>query len=126
MRKRLYKQPSKTNRYIGTLENPSLRDFLTGRIWLREHSPFSDELITQHIQFGYIATLPGVQKNSKMNSRFKRMNYTCNRCANNNPNLFVTYYCAACEQTCIYCRHCISMGRVSSCSDLIKWIECNN
>lgn len=122
MRKRLFKQRSKTNRYIGTLENPSLRDFLTGRIWLREHSPFSDELITQHIQLGYIATLPGVQKNSKMNSRFKRMNYTCNRCANNNPNLFVTYYCAACEQTCIYCRHCISMGRVSSCSDLIKWI----
>lgn len=122
MKKHLVRKRNKIHRYIGTLENPSLRDFLTGRIWLRDYSPFSDELITQHIKLGYIATLPGVKKNSKMNSRFKRSNYTCNRCANNKQYLFVTYNCAACQQVCVYCRHCISMGRVSSCSDLIKWV----
>ncbi|MBK3494820.1 DEAD/DEAH box helicase [Viridibacillus sp. YIM B01967] len=115
MRKKLSKLQSNKCCYLGTLENPSIRDFLTGRIWLRDHSPYSEEQINQHIQLGFISNLPGVQKLS-------HTNYICNRCANKNPTLFIKYHCAACENYCVYCRHCISMGRVSSCSDLIKWI----
>src|SRR5690606_12491170 len=34
---------------------------------------------------------------------------------------FIEFNCARCERTCVYCRHCINMGRVASCTTLLTW-----
>lgn len=102
--------------------NAQLRDFLIGRLWIREHTPFQQKTIEQHIQMGHIQTIPGVQPISTTNKLFSKNNWRCNRCRNEDPEFFASFNCAKCQQVCVYCRHCINMGRVSSCTELIKWI----
>ncbi|MGG0655017.1 DEAD/DEAH box helicase [Rummeliibacillus pycnus] len=114
-------QPAQKLSSPSNLINYQLRDFLTGRLWLRDHSPFMEETINKHVQMGYIQTIPGVQTIASTNKLFSKINYICNRCQNQNPEFFATFNCANCEQICVYCRHCINMGRVSNCSDLMKW-----
>lgn len=98
--------------------NPAIRDFLHGRIWLRMHTPFLSEEITAHIEDGHIQIIEGIQtKPSFMNQK----QHFCNRCENKNQALFTTFNCSKCEALCTYCRHCLKMGRVSSCTELIIW-----
>ncbi|MFS0575543.1 DEAD/DEAH box helicase family protein [Sporosarcina sp. 179-K 3D1 HS] len=92
---------------------PAIRDFLSGRIWLRRHSPFPPEAIDAHIESNHIFTIPGIQTK-------KRWPF-CNRCENDDPSRFTTFDCAKCGGPCTYCRHCLKMGRVSSCTELIVW-----
>ncbi|MDF2065833.1 DEAD/DEAH box helicase family protein [Bacillus sp. Cr_A10] len=101
--------------------NKQLQQFLTGRIWLREHTPFPSEAIDAHIDSGHIHLKPGIHTNQSNFLFWQLKNYVCNRCHNSNPNLFHTFQCARCNKKCIYCRHCIRMGRVSSCSELLLW-----
>lgn len=89
-----------------------LQDFLTGRIWLREFTPFSKEAIDQAIEDGRIAVRHGITENLE-----------CARCLNNSKDTIVAFDCAKCAGICHYCRHCIRMGRVSSCTQLITWKE---
>ncbi|WP_245796275.1 DEAD/DEAH box helicase [Domibacillus antri] len=44
----------------------------------------------------------------------------CRRC--NNTTNFSSHHCARCSQLCLYCRHCIQMGKISSCTILYRWI----
>nr|WP_249315605.1 DEAD/DEAH box helicase [Bacillus sp. FJAT-49711] len=69
----------------------------------------------QQISIGNIKTLHGIVKKSKR--------WRCNRCANSTQRLFAHYPCANCnnEKGCFYCRKCIMMGRVSSCTPLYTW-----
>ncbi|WP_033543441.1 DEAD/DEAH box helicase [Planococcus sp. CAU13] len=89
-----------------------LEDFLTGRIWLRDFTPFAPESVEQAIHDGFIAVRPGIMESLQ-----------CARCLNRSKNNIVSFNCAKCEGVCHYCRHCIRMGRVSSCTDLITWKE---
>ncbi|WP_432354576.1 DEAD/DEAH box helicase [Sporosarcina sp. A2] len=98
--------------------DPTVRAFLDGRIWLRQHTPFSVEIIDEHIDNGFIETLPGVTMKKGM---FNQTSYTCTRCENENPQLFTTFHCLRCEGPCTYCRNCLKMGRVSICTELILW-----
>ena len=98
--------------------DPAVRDFLTGRIWLREHTPFPAELIDSQIASGTIAILPGLRSTPTF---FHKYTHFCNRCENTNQSRFTTFTCAKCEGPCTYCRHCLKMGRVSTCTDLIIW-----
>lgn len=99
-------------RYRGWLLPPALRDFHEGRIWLKEHSPFSSEDIEKAIQRKYVNIIEGIQIKPVMK---------CNRCHNTDPHLFTKFDCSKCQQQCVYCRHCIKMGRVSSCTQLMTW-----
>lgn len=99
-------------RYRGWLLPPALRDFHEGRIWLKDHSPFSAEDIDKAIQRKYINIIEGIQMKPVMK---------CNRCHNTDPQLFTKFDCSKCRRKCVYCRHCIKMGRVSSCTQLIIW-----
>jgi len=96
-----------------TTFNPAIRDFLSGRIWLRRHTPFPREAIDAHIESKQILTIPGIQ--------MKKRRPFCNRCENDDPARFTTFDCAQCGGLCTYCRHCLKMGRVSSCTELIVW-----
>ncbi|MCZ2257269.1 DEAD/DEAH box helicase [Sporosarcina sp. G11-34] len=98
--------------------DPAVRDFLTGRIWLREHTPFPAELIDSQIDQGTISILPGIKSTPSFLHQSKHF---CNRCENTTQTRFTTFTCAKCEGDCTYCRHCLKMGRVSSCTDLIIW-----
>ncbi|WP_050616468.1 DEAD/DEAH box helicase [Bacillus testis] len=53
---------------------------------------------------------------AKMNGRL-----TCQRCGNRDSNRFASHHCARCGKECAYCRNCIMMGKVASCSTLIHW-----
>lgn len=99
----------------------NLQQFLTGRIWLREHTPFPREVIDTHIDSGHIHLKPGITTNTNNFLFWKLKKNVCNRCHNTNQSLFHTFACTRCNQKCTYCRHCIRMGRVSSCSELLLW-----
>ncbi|SOB90999.1 competence protein ComFA [Ureibacillus xyleni] len=111
---KLIKSPFKS--YKGIILEPQIRDFFTGRIWIRTNTPFPQEKIETNLKFFKIT--PGITtKRGLLNRKI----YRCNRCHNEKQQEFVRYDCARCNQTCIYCRHCINMGRVTSCTDLITW-----
>ncbi|MCG3089587.1 DEAD/DEAH box helicase [Sporosarcina cyprini] len=103
---------------MGQPFHAAVRDFLDGRIWLRRHTPFKQDIIDRHINEGFIQTIPGIQTT---NSLFNQKRHVCNRCENNDQTRFTTFHCAKCEGPCTYCRKCLKMGRVSSCTDLIVW-----
>lgn len=99
-------------RYKGLIVPQAIPDFLIGRIWVKEHTPFSQQIIDKLIQNNVIQTISGVADNLILQ---------CNRCHNTNRSFFATFQCAKCQKTCIYCRHCIRMGRIASCTTLITW-----
>lgn len=90
-----------------------LQHFLFSKRLLADELPFSHDTLQTHYQNGFLKLDYGVQS-TKAGSK-------CNRCGNNNQNLFGSYKCARCHQSCTYCRHCIMMGRVSECTPLISW-----
>lgn len=87
-----------------------LEAFLSGRIWLRDFMPFPKEQVEEGIHQGRILVMPGITKER-----------TCARCLENSPHTIKPFDCAKCGAICFYCRHCIQMGRVSSCTELITW-----
>lgn len=47
---------------------------------------------------------------------------TCRRCGNRDPSLFGEHPCAKCQKHCMYCRHCLILGKVSQCQSLYQWV----
>ncbi len=95
-----------------------IQQFLTGRMWLREHTPFSREDIDNEITQGNLTPYPGIQSSVKSLFIFTYQTNSCRRCGNHQLTAFS---CAKCEGPCLYCRNCIRMGRISRCTDLISW-----
>jgi competence protein ComFA len=91
--------------------------FLTGRIWLKEQTPFPLPVIEEFIRKGFITPHTGIQSNQNSSSK-KTKSSNCRRCGNKQLTVF---QCAKCKGTCLYCRQCIQMGRISSCSEVITW-----
>lgn len=87
-----------------------LEEFLTGRIWLRNFTPFPKELIDKAISAGSISVSSGMLDGKQ-----------CARCLEKSTQKIISFFCAACNGICYYCRHCIKMGRISSCTELITW-----
>ncbi|MGN4126631.1 DEAD/DEAH box helicase [Lysinibacillus sphaericus] len=99
-------------KYKGWLLPPVLRDFHEGRIWLRAHSPIAEHDMKRAIERNYFNIIEGIQKTPHLK---------CNRCYNDNPRQFTMFDCSKCQRLCVYCRHCLAMGRVSSCTQLVMW-----
>ncbi|MER2258708.1 MAG: DEAD/DEAH box helicase [Priestia megaterium] len=98
--------------YTGLIPEPAIVNFFTGRIWSRRHTPFPQQKIDTYIRRGYFDTTPAVITIPKL---------TCRRCLNEQSHKFVSFHCAKCQKMCHYCRHCITMGRMCSCDELILW-----
>jgi competence protein ComFA len=91
-----------------------LQQILFGKMLLFDELPFSLESIHEHYENGYVRYHAGIQK---MKSGWK-----CNRCGNSPVELFAAFSCFRCKSDkCVYCRHCIMMGRVSLCTPLLSW-----
>ena len=90
-----------------------LQTFLSGRKLLLTEIPFPKALIQKHLDNNFIASLSGITQNNKPQ---------CERCGNTFPYLFAQFPCANCQTNCTYCRNCLMMGRVSTCTPLYHWI----
>lgn len=105
-------KPSTHTHYTGIIPEPAIVNFFTGRIWSRNHTPFPQQKIDTYINRGYFETIPAVITEPKP---------ICRRCLNEKPHKFVAFHCEKCQKICHYCRHCITMGRMCSCDELILW-----
>lgn len=47
--------------------------------------------------------------------------FKCMRCNNRNKSLFAYFPCEKCNEQHVYCRHCIHMGKISTCEPLYYW-----
>jgi competence protein ComFA len=93
--------------------NSELQKLLTGKQLLHDDLPQSKQEIHAHYQNGYITYRKGIDYNGKKPS--------CARCGNKDPQWFAAFPCQRCGETCLYCRQCIMMGRISECTPLIGW-----
>lgn len=99
-------------RYSGLIPEPAIANFFTGRIWSRRHTPFPQRKMDAYINRGYFELAPAVITVPKL---------ICRRCLNDQSHKFVSFHCAKCQKICHYCRHCIMMGRMCSCDELMLW-----
>lgn len=103
--------------YFGFIPEPAMVNFFTGRIWPRNYTPFPHEKIETYTGRGYFETVPAVMTKPKL---------ICRRCLNEQAHKFISFHCAKCQKICHYCRHCITMGRMCSCDELILWKGAEN
>ncbi|MCG6794617.1 DEAD/DEAH box helicase [Geobacillus sp. YHL] len=90
---------------------PHLVSWLNGQRLPREQLPFSDEEIKAAVQAGWVHEHPGLIKTAR--------GWRCGRCGNDDRHLFASFPCARCGSDCAYCRKCLVMGRISSCTHLV-------
>ncbi|WP_197969824.1 DEAD/DEAH box helicase [Mesobacillus harenae] len=93
--------------------NPDLQTILTGKQLLLDELPFELEEIQTHYENGFLAYRKSIELKGKQ--------AICIRCGTKDPAWFASYPCARCKESCTYCRQCLMMGRVSSCTPLISW-----
>ena len=96
--------------YKGFLMEPSIQNFFAGRIWARVVTPFSQRKVEQYIRRGLLVVKPAIGDGP-----------VCHRCLNEDRQQFIYFSCARCQKTCVYCRHCIQMGRMAGCTELVVW-----
>ncbi len=86
-----------------------LIQFIQGRHLLRDEIPYSLVTLHEHYLNGHIHMEAGIQ--------FINGKSTCTRCGSAQSLSF--FSCARCKcSDCSYCRNCIVMGKVTSCSPL--------
>lgn len=91
-----------------------LQTSLAGKQLLIDELPFSIREIHDHYENGFLQYHHGVFIHEKKT--------ICARCGNKDENKFASFSCARCQENCTYCRACIMMGRVSTCTPLVSWI----
>lgn len=106
-------------KYKGFICHAKVQNFFTGRIWIEELAPFPQPLIDIYMKRGFLKERAGIEMTR--NNILKTKRYRCGRCLNEMQHEFIEFDCARCEKKCVYCRHCINMGRVSNCTTLITW-----
>ncbi|HHY21712.1 MAG TPA: DEAD/DEAH box helicase [Bacilli bacterium] len=91
-----------------------IQQHLMGKRLLRSEIPYSDDMLFEQIELGYIGSENGVIKD--------KTGWRCVRCGNRKRRLFAKFPCAHCNDECTYCRHCLMLGKVTSCSKLFHWV----
>ena len=101
-------------RKAASFSNLSLQTFLWGRkLLIEECHPFPIKEIRKRISQNVISVEPGIDISKGIP--------VCNRCGNSDPERFGAYSCARCQHHCHYCRACLLMGVVKTCSELLTW-----
>lgn len=90
-----------------------LQLLLTGKQLLLEDIPHPLNEIQAHYENGYVTYRKGIYYIGKKP--------VCMRCGNKDQQMFAIFPCSRCGENCLYCRHCIMMGRISECTPLIGW-----
>lgn len=87
-----------------------LEAFLSGRVWIRQALPFTEQELQQAIQKNQVQVVQGISDDGE-----------CRRCLERSRSSIIAFECATCNKVCSYCRTCIKMGRISSCTELVVW-----
>lgn len=90
-----------------------LQHFLAGKALLLEEIPFPPSLLFRHVEQGYVQITQGLTK--------KERRYTCRRCGNTDDSLFGTYFDERIQEHVVYCRQCITLGKISEIEPLFSW-----
>ncbi|MBU9721734.1 MULTISPECIES: DEAD/DEAH box helicase [Bacillaceae] len=99
--------------------NSELVSIIKKRQLLFDEIPFSMEEIHVHACHGFVSYSPGVMKGKEKGSG-EGGQLQCKRCGNRDPFLFGTHDCYRCKEKCTYCRSCLMMGKVSTCTPLCE------
>ncbi|WP_404454351.1 DEAD/DEAH box helicase [Oceanobacillus kapialis] len=94
-------------------DHENLARNFAGKLLLRQEIPLSEPHFSQAISQNLFRPTPPFSK--------KAFNLQCNRCGNNAKHLLAEYPCSVCGTSHLYCRKCITMGRVSACNKLYEW-----
>ncbi|KFN04430.1 DNA/RNA helicase [Bacillus clarus] len=88
---------------------------LAGRQMLFEELTLLKRELDDLERKGEVVCVKGVAKKSSK--------YICQRCGNIEQRLFASFLCKRCNEVCAYCRKCITMGRVSECTILVRGLS---
>lgn len=104
--------------------NQDLQRFLFGREYQIDELPFPEDMIRQHVRKGLIALRRGVEAvdDGLFSLLLGSRRWVCRRCGNSDPGLFGSCACGRCRKSCVYCRRCLNMGVVRSCTELATWV----
>lgn len=100
-------------KFVMNEELRAVHDYLAGRVMTIDRLPFSCAVVETAVREGFVARKQGVMKQNGA--------WCCQRCHCKDQGAYAAFPCAKCEKGCVYCRHCIQMGRVASCDDLLTW-----
>ncbi|WP_232225558.1 DEAD/DEAH box helicase [Oceanobacillus manasiensis] len=92
-----------------------LAKLFAGKLLLRHEIPLSEAHFSQALKQEIFRTVSPFSK--------KHFTLQCNRCGNTAKHLLPRYPCSRCGKAHRYCRKCIAMGRVSTCSMLYEWAD---
>ncbi len=100
-----------------------LQQFLYGREYPLEEIPFPEHVIRNHAKAGWVTLRNGIDRSDDgfFSSITGRKKWTCRRCGNTDSTAFASCSCGRCGRECIYCRHCLNMGIIRSCTKLAMW-----
>jgi Superfamily II DNA/RNA helicase required for DNA uptake (late competence protein) len=103
--------------------NKPLQHFLLGKELPLEELPFPKEIIDSHIRAGWITLRQGIKDHhGRVTAALAgRQEWFCRRCGNTGQSGFGVCSCARCGRSCVYCRHCLPMGVIRSCTRLASW-----
>lgn len=85
----------------------------SGKLLLRREIFLDEKRLQQLIDVAYFTPIRSIER--------KKFTSQCQRCGNQKRSLFANIPCPACEETHLYCRKCIEMGRVMECELLYFW-----
>lgn len=86
-----------------------LQRHLCGRALLKAEIPFAVPFLQMGVEKGIILQLKAIA------------NGRCLRCGNHDHAFFGVNFCSECKGSCIYCRYCLKLGKISSCAHLYIW-----
>lgn len=89
-----------------------------GKLLLRHEIHFNDQQFSNLLKRNYFTAHESFTKTL--------FTYRCLRCNNSKKSLLGYFPCATCNETHIYCRYCIMMGRVSTCELVYEWTGPNH
>jgi competence protein ComFA len=91
-----------------------LQQILYGKMLLLDELQLPLKTIQEHYENGFVMYNQGIKQT--------KYGWQCNRCGNEKDHLFASFSCFRCKsESCVYCRNCIMMGKVSVCTPLLSW-----
>lgn len=110
--------PLLTNNKINTstikdIDVDKLAQRYDGKLLLEEEYDLPKDIFLKLIENSMLSPVIPIRK--------YLLSYLCSRCFNKKNQYFSKINCARCLKEHIYCRHCIQMGRVMTCTPLYEW-----
>ncbi|MGP4068812.1 DEAD/DEAH box helicase [Halobacillus sp. B29] len=96
--------------WIPDLVTPHYYPQLAGKLLLHYEIPLDEPHLISALSQNVLIKVPGLEHHF--------WGFRCRRCGNKEQHLFAEIPHAACGKSCVYCRCCIQMGRVTECEPL--------